>query len=241
MFFAYLDESDTKKKTQKWLVLATVMIKDHAFDSLELLSSIVADDLIPEEKADKFEEFHACELYGGYGIFEGIEDQKRQDAIRNLLKVIADVGCIVIYGAVDLTALKRSKYGSALPMDIAFRMCLDQMQEFLAKRLHTSAYAAQFDFGEKALLIADDCDGKIKGTLQQTFRSLRIRVKPVQFGGAYLCLYDDIYFGDSRYSIGIQIADLCAYFIARHLDGDQETEPFYEMIAPQIVSGKKDE
>jgi hypothetical protein len=46
---------------------------------------------------------------------------------------------------------------------------------------------------------------------------------------------DDMYFGDSQYSIGIQLADLCSYFIARHLDGDAEIKGFYEMIDPHIV------
>jgi hypothetical protein len=45
-----------------------------------------------------------------------------------------------------------------------------------------------------------------------------------------------MYFGDSKYSIGIQIADLCSYFIARRLAGDSETEHFYKMIEPQIIS-----
>src|SRR5215467_5208862 len=47
--------------------------------------------------------------------------------------------------------------------------------------------------------------------------------------------HDDMYFGDSRYSMGIQLADLCAYFIGRHLEGDTETKPFYDMVSPHIT------
>jgi hypothetical protein len=45
-----------------------------------------------------------------------------------------------------------------------------------------------------------------------------------------------MYFGDSRHSLGIQLADLCSYFIARHLDGDVEIRGFYDLISPHIVS-----
>jgi hypothetical protein len=49
-------------------------------------------------------------------------------------------------------------------------------------------------------------------------------------------VHDDMYFGDSKFSIGIQIADLCSYFIAGHLEGDSEKEHFYKLIDPQIIS-----
>jgi hypothetical protein len=54
-------------------------------------------------------------------------------------------------------------------------------------------------------------------------------------GNELLHFHDDMYFGDSRYSIGIQLADLCAYFLARHLEGDLEIQGFYEMVSPHIV------
>jgi len=54
-------------------------------------------------------------------------------------------------------------------------------------------------------------------------------------GNELLHFHDDMYFGDSRFSIGIQLADLCAYFIARHLEGDLEIQGFYEMVSPHIV------
>lgn len=57
-------------------------------------------------------------------------------------------------------------------------------------------------------------------------------------GGELFHFHDDMYFSDSRYSIGVQLADLCAYFIARHLNGDSETEGFYKMIQPHIVFSK---
>jgi Protein of unknown function (DUF3800) len=50
--------------------------------------------------------------------------------------------------------------------------------------------------------------------------------------------HDDMYFGDSKYSIGIQLADLCAFFIAKHLEKKPEAEGFYGLISSQIVFSK---
>src|SRR5580700_11757244 len=84
VYLAYLDDSDTKAKADRWQVLTAVIIRDDCFGALELMSSLVIADLMPKERYEKFEEFHACELYGGYGPFEGIEQAKRFNAIRVL-------------------------------------------------------------------------------------------------------------------------------------------------------------
>ena len=87
---------------------------------------------------------------------------------------------------------------------------------------------------ELILVVVDECDKKIKDTLHRSFRSLRPQ-RRANDDSPYTVFHDDMYFGDSRYSIGIQLADLCSYFIGRHLAGDEEIAPFYEMIQPHIV------
>ena len=85
-------------------------------------------------------------------------------------------------------------------------------------------------------MVVDDCDNKTKNSLHKTFRTLRAATATSPGpGNELLHFHDDMYFGDSRFSIGIQLADLCAYFIARHLEGDLEIQGFYEMVSPHIV------
>ncbi len=247
MHLAYLDDSDTKQKKKKWQVLSAVVIEDHQFPRLEVVLDFVREDLIPPEKIDEFEEFHACELYGGYGVFEGIDQDKRFDAIRLLLTNLKLTKASVIYGAVDLVAMQSNIYGSAEPLDVAFRTCIKGVRECVRDAMESSigpAVAACEDADAKAkayqaamkaqflerlaILIIDDFpDRKLKELLSRSFRGMR--------GKNFSHFHDDVYFGDSRYSIGIQMADLCSYFIARHLEGDEETEPFYEMIKPYLA------
>jgi hypothetical protein len=66
---------------------------------------IVAEVLLSAEKLKEFSEFHACEIYGGYGIFEGIEQRKRFAAIQTLLSILDHSKLPVIYGVVDLMRL----------------------------------------------------------------------------------------------------------------------------------------
>src|SRR3954451_14261251 len=77
--------------------------------------------------------------------------------------------------------------------------------------------------------------------LQNSFRKLRhppsssAEQKAVR---RHAHFHDDVFFGDSSYSVGIQLADLCSYFIARRLQGEEEINPFYELIEPHIAYGQ---
>src|SRR5581483_5595474 len=104
---AYMDDSDTKQKANKWQVVAGVLLEDRGFNILEYAMSAVSKMLIPAEKMESFSEFHACELYGGYGVFQGIDDERRYSAIKLLLSFLNGGGGMqVIYGAVNLQALQ---------------------------------------------------------------------------------------------------------------------------------------
>lgn len=246
---AYLDDSDTKQKRRKWQVMAGVIMPDKAFSTIEYSLSVIREDLtglIPPEKLDKFEEFHACELYGGHGVFEGTAREPRIDAIEKLLLCLKVGGLSVVYGAVDLDDLQSKVYASADPLDISFRICGRGIQSWIegaiadrAKDKKSAEFMVAMLEGwleELVVLIVDDCDPKQKNVLRKSFLSLRrSRITASSSSGPLFHFHDDMYFGDSRYSIGIQLADLCSYFIARHLDGDVETQGFYEMIEPYIV------
>jgi hypothetical protein len=47
---------------------------------------------------------------------------------------------------------------------------------------------------------------------------------------------DTIYFGDSRESRALQLADACCSTITRQLRGDPDADPYYELLKPQIAN-----
>jgi hypothetical protein len=251
MYLAYIDDSDTKCKAKRWQVMAAVLIDHRDFKFAEIGMGVAQEVLgLSPEKLEKFEEFHACELYGGYGFFEGIDQEIRFDAMRRLLYLLSHFSMHVVYGAVDLEKLGNEIYASADPVDICFRVCLKGVPECLGAESMKSV-TAQLDEEELyktekiipillehtmrqlAVVIVDDCDKKIKDSLHKTFRSIRPKRTGADTG--FSSFHDDMYFGDSKYSLGIQLADACSYFIACHLEGDPEKESFYELIKPHIV------
>jgi Protein of unknown function (DUF3800) len=249
---AYIDDSDTKSKRKVWQVMAAVIIEDKAFTLLEHALYSIREDLLPlmsEEKRCKFEEFHASELYGGYGAFDGIDQDRRLEAITKLLHTLTMCELAVVYGAVNVELLQKQLYASADPIDISFRICLKGIKSWIDERIlgdtndlaDLSAEGAlekvtHLWLRELVIVVVDECDSRIKNSLYKTFRTLRAATATSFGPGSELVhFHDDMYFGDSRYSIGIQLADLCAYFIARHLEGDMEIQGFYEMVSPHIV------
>ena len=48
-------------------------------------------------------------------------------------------------------------------------------------------------------------------------------------------LHDDMYFGDSKFSKGIQLVDICTLLIGRHLVGYSDTEDLYQQLSENIV------
>jgi hypothetical protein len=249
---AYLDDSATKFNHVKWQVMSGVIIEDKNFKLTEAGLAIVPELLMPVEKLPQFEEFHACQLYHGHGVFEGIDQEVRFDAIGRLLGTLELGELSVVYGAVNLAKLQEEIYASADPLDISFRICIKGLQEWgvrdINNRITTklgedmqnytlermTPHVVDGILEELVILIVDECDKKVRETLHHSYRALRPPRNLVK-ENAFSNFHDDMYFGDSRYSVGIQLADLCSYFIARHLAGDPETESFYEMIQPRVV------
>lgn len=248
VYIAYLDDSDTRQKSSKWQVMSAVIVRDSQFRHIELRMELAADMLLPSEKREKFEEFHACELYGGFGIFDGIERPKRMAVIEGLLRSIQMQDLPVVYGAVNLHELNNLVYASADPLDVAFRICAEGIDDWLDRWLNrhfrqlqnrqSEVSADELLANDMAILIADDCEGKTKAAIQRSFRSMRKRFR--QRESSLKWVHDDMYFGDSKFSIGIQLADLSSYFIARHLEGDSDADIdyFYKLIEPHIVSSR---
>jgi hypothetical protein len=230
MFLGYIDDSGRfDKKAQTFQVIAAVLVHDKLFAQIEAQVGLWIEDVILGERLETFEEIHAWQLYRGCGAFEGIEQDVRFSAIEKLLGIIRDHKLPVFYGAVNVPQFEKLAYGSASPTDVAFRLCLPEISAAL--------YKCQDDGPEYALLIADETDKDKKTAIRKSFRQLRKHVRPPTWGPSGY-LHDDMYFGNSKDSIGIQLADLCAFFIGKHLEKDQSTEGFYNIFSKQVASGK---
>ena len=228
MFLAYLDDSGSDKGSP-FQVMTAVLIPDGFFHAAQsrIVGGLAA--YIPEDKAEgfweKFEEFKGCQLFGGYGPFDGIDQSVRFGIIEYLLDLLGDFRLPVLYGSVHKDKMREKVWGTANPVDVCFRICLDGIVEEMKRELN----------GGFALLIADNSTKDVKD-MRESFRDFRRRMgRPGREPFPTPYIHDDMYFVDSKYSIGIQLADLCGYFIAKHLQEDARGEGFYNLIKDRIV------
>jgi hypothetical protein len=228
MFLAYLDDSGSDKSAA-FQVMTAVLIPDGFFHAAQsrIIGGLAA--YIPEDKAEefwqKFEEFKGCELFGGYGPFDGIEQSVRDGIIEYLLDLLVEFKLPIVYGAIEKEKMREQIWGTANPVDVCFRLCMDGIVEQMKCELN----------GGFALLIADQSTKDWK-PMRESFREFRRRMaRPGREPFPTPYVHDDMYFGDSKFSIGIQLADLCGFFIAKHLQNDARGEGFYNLIKDRIV------
>lgn len=262
VFISYIDDSGSLDKRQKFQLMTAVLVADEHFKDAESLTAGPLVAFIPEEKQDefheKFQEFKGWELFRGKGPFEGIDENIRLKIMQFLLIFVRSFCLPVIFGAINKAEWDKEKsasgslfvYGGSSEDDICFRACMKGVATYIEHN-HPSTFA---------LLISDDCtDRARKDRIRKAFYGYRKRFKPKlrdlelaheranpngvvpsvvdSISNEMPYLHDDMYFGDSRYSIGIQLADLCGYVIAKHLvgDPDQHLSNFYKLIKPQVM------
>lgn len=232
MFLGYTDDSGSGDTRAAFDVMATVLIEDKNIRMVEAVSGTLAELIIPGDRRKQFKEFKASEIYSGAGIFKDIKQAQRFDTITKLLTLVAAKG-LVVYGAVRKPELAKGVYGSASPTDICFRICLEGINQTMKR-----------DFTKDiALFIVDDFqDRALKTQLRDSFRSLRKRmacsiIQPNE--DPLWNIHDDFYFGSSVDSAGIQMADLCAFFVRKHLEGkDCVAESFFDLFKKNLVYSK---
>jgi hypothetical protein len=81
-------------------------------------------------------------------------------------------------------------------------------------------------------------DSSLKKRLLSTFRKLRPKALTSPPTDSVLeCIYDDMLFGDSKGSIGLQVADICAWLIMRQMSKSARRDRiFYEKVVPFIFT-----
>jgi len=248
VYLAYIDDSETQRRGSNFVVLAGVLISDLILSKLETVIGASIQYLLPPEKWEDFVEFKASDLFGCHGAFEGVEEFRRHGVIKILLNQLSALKIPVFYGAVSKKEwdAKYFSHGSASKEDICFRNCLQGVKAWVNTPKLLSGFEVNSYTERSTLVVMDDCEDKGKrNQSRKSFREFRVQLRPHKvdlqnpdFSNVAWHLHDDMYFGSSRDSIGLQLADLCAYFISRHLQKWDDSEHFYKQIEPHILFSK---
>ncbi|MGA2436089.1 MAG: DUF3800 domain-containing protein [Bryobacteraceae bacterium] len=228
VYIAYLDDSKQERSTSRFQVMGAVIIKDEYFDVLEQHLGYNLHLLAEQYVTGDFEEFHASDLLAGNPPFKAVERKEALNVLGEVTAAIALLEVPIVYGAANLSKLYATAYATANPVDIAFRLCVQSIEQWFVKNAPDGL----------GLLISDNSDKGVRRAVENAFHLFRNRVRssPAQ-RGELEHLHDDMYFGDSKYSIGIQLADICMLLIGRHLVGCSDTEDLYQSISKNIFKG----
>ena len=250
MHLAYLDEST---KPGPIAIFGAVVVPPGNWGWMERLHGIAIEQLFKiDEIAEKFQEFHAFELFKGEGAFKGIDEDKRYTAIEVLLSAMQGYDFPFIYGAVDEEKLTNSSlakglFGMARPLTAAFRLCVLGIEDWARKQHPQRDEAVTVDYKDNYLLIVDDTtDIELKRRLQFTYKVLRAKhpySNPKPDNNRLWHSHDQMYFGDSVSCLGIQLVDLCTYFMQRHLlkrdkSHRDKADEFFDIFAPNVICAK---
>jgi hypothetical protein len=227
MYIAYLDESFSKDK--RFQIVGGVLIKEGQFETLESILAFVRECEVPEDFKDSFE-FHASDLFNQRGRFQGFDRQTAIKILEQCVHWIKQAGIPIFYGAVDVDKHVLTLGGDAEPVSVGFRICLGGVESWITEH----------DADEIAIAIFDNIPDKAaRNAVQKAFRLCRKRMNLAGSDrGQWKHLHDDLYFGDSEHSVGIQAADICTYFINRHLNKRLDTEYLYEKLKDNIFCGR---
>jgi hypothetical protein len=245
---AYLDDSEVEGAIA---ICGAVIIPHGEFGWAERTHSLAVGQLFSANEIDeKFQEFHAWELFKGEGSFKGFSQEERFEAIRILLMALDPFQLPFIYSAVDekklsKNPLSKSLFGTAHPLVACFKMCALGIEKWAQGRHLQNPPTVLVDYQDEYLFVADDTkDSHLKKKMRAAYRLLRA-AHPYTMGveNRLHHAHDDLYFGDSRESVGIQLADLCTYFMQRHLskrdaNAKDEGEEFYEMFASRAICAR---
>jgi hypothetical protein len=233
VYLSYLDDAGSTgrnlaDKDCPFQIMGTVLIEADQFDVTEMLLGSVIDQCVPEEMRHNFE-FHASRLWAGAAPFDKLKLEDAKKAVEGCVQLVRDLELIFIYGAVDKKKLSEQIYATASPVDIAFRLCIEGVEKWFTEHAPS----------ESCLLIADDASDKVKHEIKNAFSVYRRKVRSVGHNrGKLTHMLDDMFFGSSANSLGIQLADVCNFVLDRHLIGRQDTEPLYELLEPRIYAGR---
>jgi hypothetical protein len=208
----YFDEAGTG--SEAILTVASVIV--HADKQMPIINADVRElrERLDARKRRAFE-FKADKMFAHYRKFG--KDSLYGDLMREFLRVMKNNEIVIVPFAVNRAGFNANNVGSLSDLDFAFASCA----------IDTSSWLKDNASNEGALFIADP--SRIDATMYTVIKDLRdgipnIDIPPVD------SIVDTIFFGASKRSTGIQMADYANFFLKMHCLKDSRAEPFFQII-----------
>ena len=171
MYLAYLDDAGSTggnlaDKNAPFQIVGAVIFPDSVFEAIELLLASTIDDLVPEILRPSFE-FHAADLWARNPPFDCLSKEAAEKLMYECVQTVRSLDLPIIYAAVNKKRLSEQIYSTANPIDIAFRLCVEGIEQWMCEH----------DANNMAILIADEGEAKAKNAIKNAFRLYRRKVR----------------------------------------------------------------
>ena len=249
----YFDEAGIgNPDIEPYTVVAGVMLHvDYQYTPLQTYLLDMADDLVGPSKERPIDfVFHARDLWHGEGFFP--RDNWSLDRRLEILGYLADIpgkfDLPIIYSCVERSKFppKNPTRGSAKRLlkkaraeatkkchTICFLSCLTQVERWMEhayKDEKVSVIVEQHKVHKSNLLI-------VAQLLSNPRARSTIENDPNISWPALTRIVEEPLFVQKSGTSPVQIADLCAFLLARAFAGKEDSEPLLEKIRPKFVSG----
>jgi hypothetical protein len=225
----YIDEAGSSKE-EPVFTWASIVIKDSIWLKIERDATKIVETMVPEKLRPEFE-FHAYDIFSGNNRWA---DWRNRDGKALRFHILKEFVSLIPKYSLTVTECSWLKSQESRPDEIigmlqgmAFSICIDFVERWFGQH-------AKRDVG---MLIADEQGRPHDESLYKL--EIRRSRKFGRFMGILSQLQhivDTIHFASSQKSIGLQLADACAFFIKRHHMGKAKDEAaqFYEIFRPLI-------
>jgi hypothetical protein len=239
----YLDEAGTDRLNAPYLCVAGVIIHgDNEWPEVDRRIEALVDKYIPPERRYGFA-FHATDIYHGTKEFdrrkpEWADRGKRNQLLRELAGIIEDLCLPVVSGEYE-----KKSFGDGLSLDydkVGVRHDFMHNAAAINCLFYADRWLARFAPSELATIYHED-GTPAKAHIKKSLRALRSRefaafaAKDEDMIKAEVALplkriIDTVNFQEKSEARPLQLADLCAFIIGRHLKGKPVPEAVLRII-----------
>jgi hypothetical protein len=242
--FAYFDEAGIGDPAKEpFTVVAGIMLHvDEQYSALQQFILDMADALVGKDRPLDFV-FHATDLWHGGKFFprEKWPLERRMEILGHICSIPEAFQFQVFYTVIerakyppqDLSAKNAWKLATRRAHVICFLGCLQQVDGFMREALpDEKSFAVVEEHNDHRRLMKDAA--RFLGNR----RLAPIVVDdPNLYWRPYEYLIDEPLFQSKSGVSPLQIADACAFIIAKHLGGDRHAEPHLEKLKPRMAVG----
>lgn len=237
VYFVYLDEAGVSNiKHEPWVVVAGVLISDRQWRNIETRMMALAEEYAPEGKEGEFY-FHATELWSGGKILprDTYPAERRWKALKELCRLIGEFRLPIVQGCVHRQSYIdffsgdedfRPAQAAVEAQIVGFKLCLIAVDGLM-----------RMTPPDEIATITVERNSQTYQHIKDAQRSLKSKNPPFEHPAIRRLLpleriVDSVNECEKRDSYILQLADVAAFVLKKHLQGDKHIHPYLAELPP---------